>query len=137
MATTIQISDDIREKLESMKIHKREALNEVIKRALEKVPVKIKANDLQKLKEISIPILQGYGVKKAAVFGSFARGDANEESDVDLLVQLKEGSSLFDLAHLKNELEEALGRDVDLISYKWIDEHIKERVLGERVVLYE
>ena len=137
MVTTIQLNEGVKARLEALKVHKREPFNEVIDRLLAKTSKKLASNDLETLKKAAVPILKANGVKKAAVFGSFARGDANGESDVDLLVQLKEGSSLFDLAHLKNELEEALGRDVDLISYKWIDEHIKERVLGERVVLYE
>lgn len=137
MATTVQISEEVRKRLEELKVHKREALNDVIARLTEKATVKIKSNDLQKLKEIAMPILNMYGVKKAAVFGSFARGDATESSDVDLLVNYSEHTSLFDVVRLKRSLESALGRNVDLVSYEWIDEHLKDRIMKERVPLYE
>ena len=50
------------------------------------------------------------------VFGSVARGDASEASDIDLLVDFDEGSSLFDLRHLSEDLERLLGRHVDVVS---------------------
>ena len=51
-----------------------------------------------------------------AVFGSAARGDDTDASDIDILVWLAPGSSLFDLAHLSDELEQILGRPVDVVS---------------------
>lgn len=61
------------------------------------------------------------GVKRAAIFGSFARGDATEESDIDLLIEFKgKEKSLLDLAALKIKLEESLGRNVDLLIILYI-----------------
>ena len=137
MVTTIQLNEDIKKRLEALKVHKREPFNDVIDRLLANVSQKLISNDLETLKRMAIPILKANGVKKAAVFGSFARGDANENSDVDLLVKYEEGTSLFDVVDLKNQLEAALGREVDLVSYDFIDKYIKERVLRERVPLYE
>jgi predicted nucleotidyltransferase len=56
---------------------------------------------------------RGRGV---AVFGSVARGDDRDDSDVDLLVEFEPGSSLFDLLHLQEELQELLGCPVDVVS---------------------
>ena len=94
-------------------------------------------NSLEEVKKLAIPVLKRYNIKKAAVFGSFARGDAKENSDIDLLVKYKEGTSLFDVVRLQNDLETVLGRKVDLVSYDFIDKYIKERVLKESISLYE
>lgn len=63
-----------------------------------------------------------------AVFGSVARGDDTEASDIDFLVRFAPGSSLFDLLHLSDELEQILGRRVDVVSeggLKPRDDHIR------------
>ena len=62
-------------------------------------------------------ILQNNDVKKAGLFGSFARGDATKKSDIDLLIEFKGKKSLLDLAGLKLELEETFGRKVDIVTY--------------------
>jgi uncharacterized protein len=54
--------------------------------------------------------------RRVRLFGSVARGDEREDSDIDLLVDFSAGSSLFDLLHLNRELEELLGHPVDVIS---------------------
>ena len=59
-------------------------------------------------------ILRSYGVVKASIFGSYARGEADTDSDLDILVQYKEGVSLFDHVDLKDELEKKCGKNVDL-----------------------
>ncbi len=57
-------------------------------------------------------------MERAAIFGSFARGEAKANSDVDLLIEYRaKGKSLFDLVDLKLELEEILGRKVDIVTY--------------------
>lgn len=68
-----------------------------------------------------------------AVFGSVARGDDAEDSDVDFLVDFEPGSSLFDLLHLKDELEALLGCPVDVISSGGLtdrDTHIRAEAVG-------
>jgi predicted nucleotidyltransferase len=59
-------------------------------------------------------ILKKHGVVSASVFGSYARGEAREDSDLDLLVKLEDGRSLFDLGGLQYELEEVTKHGVDL-----------------------
>ena len=74
-------------------------------------------------------ILKKHGVVRAGIFGSYARGEQNEKSDIDILIQPSENMSLLDLSGLKIELEENLGRKVDLVSYKYIHPYLKERIL--------
>ncbi len=76
-------------------------------------------------------IAQARGVRNVRVFGSFARGEQRAASDIDLLVEMPEGSSLFDLARLKVELEEALGRKVDVVPDDSIKPVLRDRILAE------
>ncbi|MBI5220766.1 MAG: nucleotidyltransferase family protein [Candidatus Liptonbacteria bacterium] len=71
--------------------------------------------DLANITEIVTPILRRYGVKRAAVFGSAARGEAGADSDVDLLIELDEPLGLLKLAQLNYVLEDALQKKVDLV----------------------
>jgi predicted nucleotidyltransferase len=67
-----------------------------------------------------------------AVFGSVARGDEREDSDIDFLVEFEPGSSLFDLLHLQDELADLLGAPVDVVSAGGLrarDQHIKREAI--------
>ncbi len=83
-----------------------------------------------------MPILKRQGVTKAALFGSAARGEAKKSSDIDILVKLKKGKSLFDFVGLKLELEEKLGKKVDLVEYAAIKPLLKQIILGEQKIIY-
>lgn len=86
-------------------------------------------------KSISKMLVEG-GVKRAAIFGSFARGDATEDSDIDLLIEFKgDKKSLLDLAALKIQLEESLGRNVDLITYNSLHHLLRDRILSEQIII--
>lgn len=90
------------------------------------------------VKDISgriIPVLKRYGVSRAALFGSTARGEAKAGSDVDILVEIDTDISLLDFVGLKLELEEILGRKVDLVEYGAIKPLIREEILREQVVI--
>jgi uncharacterized protein len=73
-------------------------------------------------------LLNSHGVTNAAVFGSFARGDATPDSDLDLLVTYRSGTTLFDVVSLQDELEQTLGRKVDLISDRRISKRLERRI---------
>lgn len=90
---------------------------------------------IQEICRIAIPILKNRGAKRAGVFGSFVRGEVTEKSDIDILVEIKRDISLLDFVGIKQELEEALGRKVDLVEYDTIKPVIKEKILKEQVVL--
>ncbi len=76
-----------------------------------------------------------YGVTDLRVFGSMARSDAGEDSDVDLLVRPLPGASLLDLGGLLMDAQELLGRRVDVVSERALDGALRDRILGEAVPL--
>ena len=88
---------------------------------------------IEDIKKKILPILKKYGVKKAGVFGSIVRGEAKEDSDIDILVEIDNKISLLDFIGLKLELEEALRRKVDLGEYSVIKPVIKDQILKEEV----
>jgi len=80
-----------------------------------------------------LPVLQSCGVTKAGIFGSFARGEAEEGSAMDILVDLPKNKSLLDLVGIKQDLEELLCRKVDLVTYKSLYHLLREPILAEEV----
>jgi len=76
-----------------------------------------------------------HGARNVRVFGSTARGDEGPSSDVDFLVEFEEGRSALDLAGLSQDLEELLGRKVDVAEAEGLHWHIRDRVLKEAVRL--
>jgi len=87
----------------------------------------------QEIAKKIIPILKKQGVKKAALFGSQARGDTKKNSDVDLLVKLPKRFGLFEMGGLKMDLEEALNKKVDLVEYAAIHPLLKKQILKEKI----
>jgi predicted nucleotidyltransferase len=75
------------------------------------------------------------GARNVRIFGSVARGEADEASDIDILVDLEPGRSLLDLGGLWSELNELLGRKVEVVTEKGLRERIRDRVLREAVPL--
>ncbi|OHB94382.1 MAG: hypothetical protein A3E19_02265 [Planctomycetes bacterium RIFCSPHIGHO2_12_FULL_52_36] len=90
---------------------------------------------IREIEQKILPILQCYGVKRAGLFGSCVRGEVKEDSDIDILVEIEEDISLLDFVGIKLELEEALGRKVDLVEYNTIKPLLRKRILDEQVVL--
>jgi predicted nucleotidyltransferase len=80
-------------------------------------------------------IAASHGAGNVRVFGSVGRGEQNASSDLDLLVDMAEGRSLFDLIALSNDLEESLGVDVDVVTEASLSPYIRARVLDEAVAL--
>lgn len=76
-------------------------------------------------------VCAGHGARNVRVFGSAARGEAGEESDLDLLVEFEPGRSALDLAGLKLELEELLDRKVDVVTERGIYWLLRRRILKE------
>jgi predicted nucleotidyltransferase len=76
-----------------------------------------------------------HGALNVRIFGSVARGDARPESDLDFLVDMEPGRSLLDLGGLLVDLEELLGRKVDVTTEKGLRARIRQRVLQEAVPL--
>lgn len=78
-------------------------------------------------------IASRYGAFNIRVFGSVARAQADENSDIDFLVEMEPGRSLFDLGGMQSELETAFGRPVDVVTEKGLKARIRNRVLQEAI----
>lgn len=89
---------------------------------------------IDEVKKKILPVLEKHNLKKAGVFGSVVSGELKEDSDVDILVEIeRDDMSLLDFVGIKLELEEALGRKVDLVEYCMIKPLLRERILAEEV----
>lgn len=75
------------------------------------------------------------GASNVRVFGSVARGDATADSDVDILVDLEPGRSLFDLGGLLMDLQDLLGCRVDVVTEKGLRPRVRQRVMQEAIPL--
>ncbi len=89
----------------------------------------------EEVKRQVFPVLQRHDIARAAIFGSFARGEIETGSDLDILVEFRGEKSLLDLVALKLDLEEALGRNVDVLTYDGLHPAIRDRILSEQVVI--
>ena len=87
-------------------------------------------NKLENIKNKIRPILRKYGIKKAGIFGSSARGES-VVNDLDLLVKIDGKISLLDFIGIQQELEDKLGMKVDLVEYKAIKPALKEEILRD------
>lgn len=92
---------------------------------------------VESLKPILIPIAQRYGIKRMSVFGSVARGEATEKSDVDLLVDIPKGWTMLSLGVLYEEIENVLTCPFDLVTTGIEDQEFLNIIRKEEVVLYE
>ena len=90
---------------------------------------------LQTKRDEILRIAAQYGAYNVRIFGSVARGEADEQSDIDLLVNMEPGRSLFDLGGLLADLEDLLGCNVDVVTEKGLRDRIRERVLKEAIAL--
>jgi len=88
--------------------------------------------NLEDIKKKVRPILEKYGIQKAGVFGSTARGEV-EINDVDLLVKIDQKISLLDFIGIQQELEDELDMKVDLVEYDSLKPALKEDILKEEV----
>lgn len=87
-------------------------------------------------KKIS-PILREHGVTKASVFGSVSRGQDRPDSDVDILVRLGRPMGMLGYMVLVREIEESLGRKVDLVTESSLNKFVKPYVLKDLQTIYE
>lgn len=92
---------------------------------------------IKTIKKLALPILKKHGVTRAAVFGSAAREEMNDKSDVDLLVELPKTIHGFDYVSLKidlqKELETTLKRHVDVVEYNLIKPALQQYILPSQI----
>ena len=92
--------------------------------------------DIEDIREIIIPYCRKYPVKRISLFGSYARGEAKEDSDVDLLIEFETPISLMKILGMQTRLEEELGRKVDLVEPNGIMVDVWNDVEKDLVILY-
>jgi uncharacterized protein len=90
---------------------------------------------LHEKREDILRVASKRGAYNIRVFGSVARGEADSKSDIDLLVDLEPGRSLFDLGGLLMDLQDLLGQNVDVVTERGLRERIRARVLKEAIPL--
>ena len=98
----------------------------------ERLPISIDADELTAL-------CHRYGIRELALFGSVLRDDFTSQSDVDVLYDMGPTSairSLFDVGRLVGDLEELLGRRVDVANKQWLYPVLREEILSTRRVIY-
>jgi uncharacterized protein len=86
-------------------------------------------------REDILRIAAKYGARNVRLFGSRARGDARSDSDVDFLVDMPSGCSLLDVGRLLMDLQDILGRKVDVVEPEGLHWYIRDKVLKEAVPL--
>jgi predicted nucleotidyltransferase len=86
---------------------------------------------LGSFRAIILPIARRHHARNVRIFGSFARGDERHSSDIDILVRMPARASLLDLIGLKQDLEAALRRKVDLLTDDGLSPYLRERILRE------
>jgi uncharacterized protein len=91
--------------------------------------------DLRARREEILGCATDHGARNVRVFGSTARGDAGQSSDIDLLVEMESGRNLLDLVGLWQDLEDLLGTHVDVLSDGGVSPHLRERIYAEAVPL--
>ena len=91
--------------------------------------------ELRKRRAEILEVARARGASKVRVFGSVARGEVSDTSDVDFLVDLEPDRSLFDLGGLVMDLQDLLQRDVDVVTERGLRHRVAQRVLAEAVEL--
>jgi predicted nucleotidyltransferase len=92
-------------------------------------------SDLRDRRSEILATARARGATRVRVFGSVARGDATETSDIDFLVDLDDGRGLFDLGGLLMDLQELLGHNVDVVTEAGLRSRVAQRVLDDAVEL--
>lgn len=93
---------------------------------------------LEDIQKKARPVFEKYGIRRASVFGSHARGDAKPDSDVDLLIKLGDRPmGMIAYVRFLDELEGILGREVDVITEGNINRHLRPYIESDVTPIYE
>ena len=95
----------------------------------------ITSRDLRSRRDEIFKIAALHGAKDLRIFGSVARGETTQSSDLDVLIRLEPGRSLLDLIGIKQDLEDLLGCSVDVVTEEAVSPHIRDQVLKDAVSL--
>jgi len=92
---------------------------------------------LQNIKQRAVPIAIEFGVDKLALFGSYARGQQHEYSDMDFLIEKGKIEDMFQLCAFCDRLEDEFELKVDLLTYDSLKRSLISEAINDEVVLYE
>ena len=92
---------------------------------------------MDELIEKLIHILKKHGAKKIKIFGSYARGEQKEASDLDVIVEFEKRKSLLELVGIEQELEDHLGIKIDLLTEASISPYLVEKIKKESKVILD
>lgn len=99
----------------------------------------IKPKTLEEIKAILIPyksfLVEKFKISELGIFGSYVKGEQNQESDVDILVEFSEVPTLFDLVEIEYLISDKIGLSVDLVHKSGLRPHLRDNVLNETVYL--
>lgn len=93
--------------------------------------------DSKRIFKLIVSRLEKHGIRKIAVFGSYARGNIRPGSDIDLIVEFSERKSLLDIVRIERELFEEVGIKIDLLTEKSISPYLIDNIKREMVVLHK
>lgn len=99
--------------------------------------MKGKNKKIEELKKMLEPVFKRSGVARASVFGSFARGEDRQDSDIDILIEFSGDKTLIDLISLEQKLEKILRRKVDLLTYRSIHPLLQDIIKKSEIKIYE
>ena len=96
-----------------------------------------KVFSLDEICEVCVPIAEKYGVDKVYIFGSYARKEATDASDIDLLIDKGDIRNLLDYFAFVSDLEESFGKHVDVVTITCNDKEFVYKVIKEAILIYE
>jgi len=90
----------------------------------------------KKVRETIVAILTRYGAERIAIFGSYARGEAGERSDIDILVRFTRPKSLIQLVQIEDEIRKSIHMNVDLVTEKAVSPYIASPIHRDEMVIF-
>ena len=93
--------------------------------------------NIQEITEKTTEIAKKYGVERVWLFGSYARGENTEKSDIDFRIDKGKIRGLFELCGFRNSLMDSLGKEVDVLTTQSLDDQFLNHISGEEILLYE
>jgi len=92
-------------------------------------------NEIENYQQLILPVLKQHSIKRAAIFGSFAKGGVTPDSDIDLLIEPEKDFTIFKMLELEQEISELIKRKVDLVEYSALKPSIVKEVLSSAIVI--
>jgi predicted nucleotidyltransferase len=90
----------------------------------------------KKVRESIIAVLSRYGAERIAIFGSYARGEAKNKSDVDILVRFARPKSLIQIVQIEDEIKKSIHMNVDLVTEKAVSPYLANTIHRDEVVIF-